>query len=60
MDTTPDAVRRGQVSLGTEARLVLPETGATTFEVLITLNLEAMEHLWSSRNWQRWVKAPGP
>ncbi|PNP74697.1 hypothetical protein FNYG_12033 [Fusarium nygamai] len=44
----PDAVRRAQVGFGTGAGLVLPETNATKFEVLVTLDVEAMEHLCNS------------
>ncbi|KAF5557544.1 anthranilate n-hydroxycinnamoyl benzoyltransferase [Fusarium mexicanum] len=52
----PDALRRAQAGFGTGAGLVLPETDATKFEVLITLDVEAMEHLCNSRSWQRWAE----
>ncbi|KAF5672645.1 C-8 acyltransferase [Fusarium circinatum] len=52
----PDALRRAQAGFGTGAGLVLPETDGTKFEVLITLDVEAMEYLCNSRSWQRWVK----
>ncbi|KAF6517151.1 hypothetical protein HZS61_002712 [Fusarium oxysporum f. sp. conglutinans] len=55
----PDAVRRAQVGFGTGAGLVLPETDTTKFEVLITLDVEAMEDLCNSTSWQRWVAKPG-
>ncbi|WKT43975.1 Chloramphenicol acetyltransferase-like domain superfamily [Fusarium oxysporum f. sp. vasinfectum] len=55
----PDAVRRAQVGFGTGAGLVLPETDTTKFEVLITLDVEAMEDLCNSTSRQRWVAKPG-
>ncbi|EWY92034.1 hypothetical protein FOYG_08940 [Fusarium oxysporum NRRL 32931] len=55
----PDTVRRAQIGFGTGAGLVLPETDTTKFEVLITLDVEAMEDLCNSTNWQRWVVKPG-
>ncbi|KAF5658383.1 hypothetical protein FDENT_14083 [Fusarium denticulatum] len=54
----PDALRRAQAGFGTGAGLVLPETDATRFEVLITLDVEAMEHLCNSTSWQRWTERP--
>ncbi|KAF4956794.1 hypothetical protein FGADI_3576 [Fusarium gaditjirri] len=51
----PDAVRRAQAGFGTGAGLVLPETDATKFEVLITLDVEAMEQLCNSTSWQHWA-----
>ncbi|KAF4431011.1 het-6-heterokaryon incompatibility [Fusarium acutatum] len=56
---TPDAARRAQAGFGTGAGLVLPEADATKFEVLITLDVGAMEHLCSSRSWQHWAETPG-
>ncbi|KAF5592956.1 anthranilate n-hydroxycinnamoyl benzoyltransferase [Fusarium subglutinans] len=53
----PDALRRAQAAFGTGAGLVLPETDVTKFEVLITLDVEAMEHLCNSPSWQRWAEA---
>ncbi|KAF5696441.1 anthranilate n-hydroxycinnamoyl benzoyltransferase [Fusarium mundagurra] len=55
----PDAARRAQAGFGTGAGLVLPETDATKFEVLITLDVEAMEQLCSSTSWQRWAEESG-
>ncbi|KAF5598810.1 anthranilate n-hydroxycinnamoyl benzoyltransferase [Fusarium pseudocircinatum] len=55
----PDAVRRAQAGFGTGAGLVLPEADAAKFEVLITLDVEAMEHLRNSPSWQRWIEKPG-
>ncbi|KAF5965366.1 heterokaryon incompatibility het-6 [Fusarium coicis] len=55
----PDAARRAQAVFGTGSALILPETDATKFEVLVTLDVEAMEHLCNSRSWQRWIEKPG-
>ncbi|CVL02149.1 uncharacterized protein FMAN_08248 [Fusarium mangiferae] len=58
MGVAPDAVRRAQAGFGTGSGLVLPETDSTKFEVLITLDVEAMKHLSNSPSWQRWAETP--
>jgi hypothetical protein len=55
----PDAARRAQAVFGTGSALILSETDATKFEVLVTLDVEAMEHLCNSRSWQRLIEKPG-
>ncbi|KAG7414300.1 hypothetical protein LZL87_011897 [Fusarium oxysporum] len=55
----PDAVRRAQAGFGTDAGLMLPETHTTKFEVLITLDVEAMEDLCNSPSWQCWAEKTG-
>ncbi|KAG9502206.1 hypothetical protein J7337_005031 [Fusarium musae] len=55
----PDAARRAQAVFGRGSALILPETDATKFEVLITLDVESMAHLCNSRSWQHWTETPG-
>ncbi|KAH8892944.1 hypothetical protein GQ53DRAFT_822446 [Thozetella sp. PMI_491] len=53
----PNAVRRAQADWYIGAALVLPaKEGSEKFEVLITLDVEAMNVLLDDSSWKTWVK----
>ncbi|KAF9777332.1 hypothetical protein IL306_004463 [Fusarium sp. DS 682] len=52
----PDAVRRAQPGFGNGAGLILPVTDNDKYEILITLDVDAMAALCEDSSWQHWVE----
>ncbi|CEI67805.1 hypothetical protein FVEN_g9609 [Fusarium venenatum] len=53
---TADAIRRAQASFANGAGLVLPATDRTGFEIVLTLDINAMELLCTDPSWLHWVE----
>ncbi|KAF4341564.1 anthranilate n-hydroxycinnamoyl benzoyltransferase [Fusarium beomiforme] len=52
----PDAIRRAQPGFGNGSGLILPATDSTQYEVIITLDIEAMAALCKDPSWKHWVR----
>jgi hypothetical protein len=57
----PDAVRRLQPEWNMGAGLIMPERKRHEgYEVLVTLDVDAMEVLCADANWRKWARGLGP